>query len=112
MKFIEWDDFERVELRIGTIVSVENFPEAKKPAYRLKIDFGLEIGIKSSSAQITSIYQLQELVGKQIVGVTNFHPKKIGPFISECLVCGFYNTEQQVVLAVPDKNVPNGSKLC
>ncbi|MBU0527051.1 tRNA-binding protein [Candidatus Micrarchaeota archaeon] len=106
---ISWNDFEKVELRVGTIVSVEDFPEAKVPAYKLKIDFG-EFGIKKSSAQITKLYKKEDLFGRQVICVTNFAPKQIGPFISEVLTTGFY-TEDGVVLSGPDKTVPNGSKL-
>lgn len=111
MDQIEWNDFEKVELRIGTITEVEEFPEANNPAYKLRINFGDEIGIKKSSAQITDIYDKDELLNKQVVAVVNFPPKQIGPFISECLVTGFYRDNGAVVLAVPDKEVPNGSKL-
>ncbi|MDD4983574.1 MAG: tRNA-binding protein [Candidatus ainarchaeum sp.] len=107
---ITWDDFEKVDLRVGTIVSVEDYPEAKKPAYKLKIDFGKEVGIKVSSAQIVSLYKKEELIGKQVVCVTNFPPKQIGKFMSEVLTTGFY-TDKGVVLAVPDKKAENGSKL-
>lgn len=107
---IEWSDFEKVELRVGTIISAEEFPEARKPAFKLKVDFG-EYGIKSSSAQITQLYTVEQLIGKQVVAVTNFRPKKIGPFISECLVTGFTNEKGQVVLAVPDKKLQNGLAL-
>jgi tRNA-binding protein len=107
---IEWSDFEKVELRVGTIISAEEFPEARKPAYKLRLDFG-EHGIKSSSAQITHLYTVEQLIGKQVLAVTNFKPKKIGPFISECLVTGFTNEKGQVVLAVPDKMVQNGLAL-
>lgn len=111
MEQINWNDFEKVELRVGTIIEVDDFPEAHKPAYKLKVDFGDEIGVKKSSAQITSLYSKEELLGKQVVGVVNFPVKQIGPFKSECLITGFYNPEGQVVLAVPDKEITNGAKL-
>ena len=111
METITWQEFEKVELRVGTILQAEDFPEARKPAYRLKIDFGLEIGVKQSSAQITNLYQKEDLPGRQIVAVVNFPPKQIGPFISECLVTGFYLPGGGVVLAVPDRPTPNGAKL-
>lgn len=111
MKEITWNDFEQVELRTGTITNVEDFPEARKPAYKLTIDFGDEIGIRKSSAQITYHYTKEELLGKQIVGVVNFPNKQIGPFMSECLVAGFYDSNGEVVLATPEKKVLNGSKL-
>ena len=112
MKEISWSEFEVVEVRVGTIIEVEDFPEAKKPAYKLKIDFGSEIGIKRSSAQITTLYSKENLLGKQIVAVVNFPKKKIGPFESEVLTTGFYNSNGAVVLTVPDSHVPNGSKIC
>lgn len=111
MKEISWEQFEQVELRVGTIIEVRDFPEARKPAYRLVVDFGNEIGIKKSSAQITHHYSKEELIGKKIVGVINFPEKQIGPFMSQCLVTGFYDEEGKVVLAVPDKEVSNGAKL-
>lgn len=110
-KTINWNEFERVELRVGTVVEAEDFPEAHKPAYKLTVDFGKEIGTKESSAQITDLYSKEELIGRQVIGVTNFPPKQIGPFVSECLVTGFYRDNGNVVLAVPDQKVPNGSKL-
>jgi tRNA-binding protein len=110
MDTIEWKDFERVELLVGTIVEVESFPEARKPAYKLKIDLGPHIGIKRSSAQITKLYSKDDLVGKQVLCVINFKPKQIGPFISEVLTTGLIQGEE-VVLAVPDRKVPNGMKL-
>lgn len=109
---ISWEQFEQVELRVGTIIKAEKFPEANKPAYKLWVDFGKEIGIKKSSAQITELYSIDELIGKQVIGIVNLAPKQIGPFISECLVTGLYRDKEQVVLAVPDKDVPKGSKLC
>jgi tRNA-binding protein len=111
MNEISWQDFEKVELRVGTILSAEAFAEAIKPAYQLTIDFGKEIGVKKSSARITDLYSLDELVGKQIIGVVNFPAKKIGPFMSECLVTGFIREDASVVLAVPDKLANNGSRL-
>lgn len=111
MKTIDWSDFEKVELRVGSIVEVEDFPEARKPAYRLKIDFGDEIGQRKSSAQITDIYSKQDLVGRQVVAVINFPPKQIGPMRSECLVTGFHREDGAVVLVGPDSEVPNGAKL-
>mgnify|MGYP001279232707 CR=1 FL=1 len=111
MDSITWDDFERVELRVGTIVAAEPFPEARRPAYRLQVDFGTEVGVRKSSAQITDLYDCDALVGKQVVGVVNFPPKQIGPMRSECLITGFYRDDGAVVLAVPDQPVANGAKL-
>jgi tRNA-binding protein len=111
MKEIQWSDFERVELRAGTIVSAEAFPEARVPAYKLLVDFGPDIGHKKSSAQITDLYTAEELVGKQVIAVVNFPPKQIGPFLSECLVTGFHRADNSVVLASVDSEVPNGAKL-
>jgi len=111
METLSWGDFEKVELRVGTVVKAESFPEARKPAYKLTVDFGPEIGERRSSVQITLHYTLDELVGRQVVGVVNFPPKRIGPFLSECLITGFYREDGSVVLAVPDKPVPNGAKL-
>jgi tRNA-binding protein len=109
-KNIDWDHFEKVGLIAGTIVSVEDFPEARKPAYRLKIDCGTDIGIKSSSAQITKLYTKETLLGKQVLCVVNFAPKKIGPFLSEVLTTGFVLGDE-VILAVPERRVPNGTRL-
>ncbi len=111
MDIIGWADFEKVELRVGTIVDVENFPEARKPAYKLKVDFGNEIGIKKSSAQITDIYDREDLIGRQVLAVVNFPPRQIGPVRSECLITGFHREDGAVVLVGPDSNVPNGAKL-
>jgi len=112
METINWLDFEKVELRIGRIVEVKEFKEARKPAYILHVDFGKEIGLRKSSAQITELYGIKELVGRLVVGVVNFPSKQIGPLMSECLITGFHNEKGQVVLCVPDKNVPLGAKLC
>jgi len=111
MKQINWAEFEQVELRVGTIIEVQDFPEAKKPAFKLTIDFGAEIGIKKSSAQITDLYTKKNLLHKQIIAVVNFPSKQIGPTISECLVTGFADELDKIVLAVPDGRVPDGSKL-
>lgn len=108
---ISWEDFKTVELRAGTIVEAKPFPEARNPAYKLRIDFGDEVGAKASSAQITDLYDPEELVGRQVLAVVNFPPKQIGPFVSECLVTGFYREDESVVLAVPDAEVPDGARL-
>jgi len=108
---IAWNDFMQVDLRAGTIVAAEAFPAARRPAYTLKVDFGPDIGVRSSSAQITDLYSLDELVGRQVVAVVNFPPKQIGPFISECLVTGFHRDDGSVVLTSVDQPVPNGSRL-
>ena len=111
METIDWNDFEKVELRVGTVLEAEDFPRARKPAYILHVDFGDEIGVRKSSAQITEVYSRAELIGRQVVGVVNFPPKQIGPIRSHCLVTGFYREDGAVVLAVPDRKVPNGAKL-
>jgi tRNA-binding protein len=111
MDLISWDDFAKVELRVGRIVAAQAFPEARKPAYVLHVDFGAEIGTRKSSAQITQRYGLDELIGKLIVAVVNFPKKQVGPLMSECLVTGFHDERGAVVLCVPDQSVPLGAKL-
>jgi tRNA-binding protein len=111
MKELSWDEFEQVELRVGTVTAVEEFPEARRPAWKLWIDFGEEIGKRKSSAQITDLYDADSLLGRQVVAVVNFPRKQIGPFMSECLVTGFYQPDGAVVLAVPERPVQNGAKL-
>jgi tRNA-binding protein len=108
---IQWDDFLKVELRVGTIVTCEPFPQARKPAFILMIDFGEELGVRKSSAQVTDLYDPESLLGKQVIAVVNFPPKQIGPIQSQCLVTGFYRNDGSVVLAVPDQAVANGARL-
>lgn len=108
---ISYGDFEKVDIRVGKIVNVEDFPEARKPAYKLTIDFGEEIGIKKSSAQITKHYAKEELIGKFVMGVVNFPPKQIGPFMSETLTLGLPDENGDVVLISPTKDVPLGGKM-
>lgn len=111
MQEIGWDDFARVELRVGRITSAEPFPQARKPAYVLQVDFGPEIGVRKSSAQVTALYTPEALVGRQVVAVVNFPKKQIGPLMSECLVTGFHNADGEVALCVPDREVPLGTRL-
>lgn len=111
MEEIGWDDFARVELRVGRVLSAEVFAEARRPAYVLHVDFGDEIGVRKSSAQITELYQPGDLVGRLVVGVVNFPPKQIGPLRSQCLITGFHDAEGRVALCVPDGDVPLGAKL-
>lgn len=108
---ISWEDFQAVELRVGRIIEAEPFPKARKPAYILHIDFGEDIGVSKSSAQITDLYTPDTLIGKQVVAVVNFPPKQIGPIMSECLVTGFRREDGAVALAVPDQPVPLGTRL-
>jgi tRNA-binding protein len=111
MNEIDFKDFLKVELRVGEIISAEELPEARKPAYILQVDFGPEIGQKKSSAQITGNYSISDLIGKKVVAVVNFPPKQIGPIMSECLVTGFHDSHGEVSLCVPDLDVPLGTKL-
>lgn len=110
MSEISWNDFEKVDMRVGTIIQVDDFPEARNPAYKLLIDFG-DLGLKKSSAQITSLYSKEDLLNRQIVAVVNFPPKQIGPFMSECLVMGAYGEGKDVILIHPSQQVANGSKI-
>ena len=107
---ITWNDFEKIDMRAGTIVEVTDFPKAKNPSYQIKIDFG-ELGMKRSAAQITTLYTKEELVGKQVIAVVNFPPKQIANFFSECLVLGVYTDKKEVVLLTPDRPVENGWKI-
>lgn len=110
MMQINWDDFEKIDIRTGTIVEVTDFPKAKNPSFRITIDFG-ELGIKRSAAQLTALYQKENLIGKQIIAVVNFHPKQIADFFSECLILGIYSTNNSVVLLQPERKVSNGEKI-
>lgn len=107
---ITWDDFEKVDIRVGTIIAVADFPNARQPAYQLTIDFG-NLGIKKSSAQITTLYSKESITGKQVIAVVNFPPKQIANFFSECLVLGVYNEQKEVVLIIPGLPVKNGCKI-
>jgi len=111
MQPIDWNDFLKVELRVGRVLSARAFPEARKPAYVLEVDFGGEIGVRKSSAQVTALYAPEDLVGRLVVGVVNFPKKQIGPLMSECLVTGFHDADGRVALCVPDRDVPLGTRL-
>jgi tRNA-binding protein len=111
MAQIKWQDFEKVDLRVGTIVNAAEFPEARRPAYKLEVDCGDDIGRRRASAQITDLYQPDDLIGKQVLGVVNFPPKQIGPFMSQCLITGFVQDGGEVILAVPDRPARNGDRL-
>lgn len=111
MEFITWDDFAKLDIRTGTVLAAKPFPRAKKPAYQLEIDFGPVLGVKKSSAQITTHYSAEALTGQQVVAVVNFPPKNIAGFLSECLVLGVYDANNDVVLVQPQKPVTNGHKI-
>lgn len=111
METISWADFEKIDLRVGTVVTAEPFPEARKPAWIITADFGPEIGVRKTSAQITDHYSPEELIGRQIVGVVNFPPKQIGPVRSEFLLTGFHDDSGAVVITTPERQVPNGARL-
>ena len=111
MQPIDWNDFLKVELRVGRVLSARTFAEARKPAYVLEVDFGEEIGVRKSSAQVTALYAADDLVGRLVVAVVNFPKKQIGPLMSECLVTGFHDADGRVALCVPDRDVPPGTRL-
>lgn len=111
MDLITWEQFTDVELRVGTVVKAEPFPQARKPAWIVTVDFGAEIGVRRTSAQITDLYEPEDLIGRQVVGVVNFPPKQIGPMRSEFLLTGFHREDGAVVLAMPERPVPNGARL-
>lgn len=111
METISWPDFEKVEMRVGTILEANDFPKARNPSYQLVIDFGPEIGIRKSSAQITHLYQKEDLIGKQVVAVVNFPPKQIANFMSECLVLGAVGDKKEIVLLQPGMQVSNGQRI-
>jgi tRNA-binding protein len=108
---ITWDDFEKIDMRAGTIVEVNDFPKARKPAYKLTIDFGEEIGLKRSSAQVTVHYKKEDLLNRKVIAVVNFRPKKIADFVSECLVLGVYDENKDVILLQPERTVKNGLRI-
>jgi len=108
---INWDDFEKIDMRVGTVIDINDFPKARKPAYQLTIDFGNEIGIKKSSAQITAHYKKEDLINRQVIAIVNFPPKQIADFISECLVLGVYDENKDVILLSPERSAKNGQKI-
>ena len=111
MQQIDWEDFMKVELRVGRVLSAEPFPQARKPAYILQVDFGPELGVRKASAQITALYTAERLVGRLVVAVVNFPKKQIGPLMSECLVTGFHDAQGRVTLCMPEHEVPLGTRL-
>jgi tRNA-binding protein len=108
---ITWADFEKIEMRTGTIIEVDDFPKARKPAYKLTIDFGEDLGLKRSSAQVTAHYSKEDLLNRKVIAVVNFPPKQIADFVSECLVLGIYDENNDVILLQPERNVKNGMKV-
>ena len=111
MSIISWDDFEKIDIRCGTIIDVKDFPKAKKPSYQFQIDFGEELGTKRSSAQVTQLYKKEELLNRQIIAVVNFPPKQIAGFFSECLILGVYDENNHVILLQPERAVKNGQRI-
>lgn len=108
---ITWNDFSKIDIRVGTVIEIKDFPEARNPAYQIWIDFGEEIGIKKSSAQITNLYQKEDILDKQVIAVVNFPPKQIANFMSECLVLGILGDNKEVILLSPERKVKNGLKI-
>lgn len=108
---ITWDDFEKIDMRAGTIIEVNDFPKARKPAYKLTIDFGEDLGLKRSSAQVTAHYSKEDMLNRKVIAVVNFPPKQIADFVSECLVLGVYDENNDVILLQPERNVKNGMKV-
>jgi tRNA-binding protein len=111
MSIISWSDFEKIDIRCGTIIDVKDFPKAKKPSYQFQIDFGEELGIKRSSAQVTQHYKKEELLNRQVIAVVNFPPKQIAGFFSECLILGVYDENNHVILLQPERAVKNGQRI-
>jgi tRNA-binding protein len=111
MSIISWSDFEKVDIRCGTVIDVKDFPKARKPSYQIWIDFGSELGIRKSSAQVTQFYKKEDLINKQVIAVTNFPLKQIADFFSECLVLGVYDENNHVILLQPERNVKNGQRI-
>jgi len=111
MSVISWEDFEKIDIRCGTIIEIKDFPRARRPSYQLWIDFGTDLGIKKSSAQITQYYKKEDLINKQVIAVLNFPPKQIAGFFSECLVLGVYDENNHVILLQPERAVKNGQRI-
>ena len=111
MSVISWNDFEKVDIRCGTIIEVKDFPKARKPSYQFQIDFGEQLGVKRSSAQLTQYYKIEDLLNKQVIAVINFPPKQIAGFFSECLILGVYDENNHVILLQPERTVKNGQRI-